>query len=387
MLNATRDKPLATTLTGSLPRPTWYTSNLAGRRFTLAMTDLHFREQYCDTVAAHLCDQAMAGLEILVDGDARFDADVGGRAWCAYLYERMGGMGEAVPRIPAWRTSREQTRGDILQRVQECRLPALVTGEVTPGMLEYAELWKTAQSMTERPVKLGSCCAQLLDALLINEFYDQDADAAHAIADALNREYHRLADAGAPVIQLEEPLIQYVAPLPDGAARARAYADAFNREADGLRNKTEVWAHTCWGNPLAQRVEVIPDYGPALPYLNELDVDVITFECASDKGAGLEAIAKGIGKDKKIAIGAVHHRTLEVESPDEVAQLVRRAARLIGPERLIVSTDCGFGRQGMGRMHAFFKMVSLRLGVNIVRKELGLEELPCLAADPAYALV
>ena len=126
---------------------------------------------------------------------------------------------------------------------------------------------------------------------------------------------------------------------------------------------------------------------PGLPFLDALDVDVLTFECASDGGANLAAIGKTIGKDKKIAIGVVHHRSLEVERPEQVAALIRKALEHIEPERLIVSSDCGFGRQGMSRMHAFFKLVAIRLGTNLVRKELGMDEVPCLAADPRYALV
>ena len=60
-----------------------------------------------------------------------------------------------------------------------------------------------------------------------------------------------------------------------------------------------------------------------------------------------------------------------MESPEQVAALVRRALKLIPPERLILSSDCGMGREGMSRRHAFYKMVALVLGVNIVKKELG----------------
>ena len=93
-------------------------------------------------------------------------------------------------------------------------------------------------------------------------------------------------------------------------------------------------------------------------------------------------IAAGIGSDKKIALGVVSHRTLQIEPPGEVANLVWSALDYISPERLILSTDCGFGRQGMSRMHAFYKMVSLVRGVNLVRAELGLEEAEVPAASP-----
>jgi 5-methyltetrahydropteroyltriglutamate--homocysteine methyltransferase len=156
----------------------------------------------------------------------------------------------------------------------------------------------------------------------------------------------------------------------------------------GLRQKSEVWCHTCWGNPAAQRTETRRRfYTDALPYFDRLDVDVLTFEAADNGGDELESFAQGISVGKKIAIGVISHRTLQVERPEEVANLIRRALKVIAPERLIISTDCGFGRQGMSRLHAFYKMVALTRGTNIVRRELGLNEAEILAADPKGSLL
>jgi len=85
-------------------------------------------------------------------------------------------------------------------------------------------------------------------------------------------------------------------------------------------------------------------------------------------------------------VGAIDHHTLQVERPEQVAALVREALKHIPAERLIVSSDCGMGREGMGRRHANYKMVAMVLGTNMVRKELGLPEAECLAADPRYSL-
>ena len=91
--------------------------------------------------------------------------------------------------------------------------------------------------------------------------------------------------------------------------------EVFNNTVRDLRGKAEVWCHTCWGNPGAQRIfNPQPSYAPAVEPLNRLDVDVITFECCSMGGSDLEAIGRGI-KDKKIAIGVVDHHTLQVETP------------------------------------------------------------------------
>jgi 5-methyltetrahydropteroyltriglutamate--homocysteine methyltransferase len=100
----------------------------------------------------------------------------------------------------------------------------------------------------------------------------------------------------------------------------------------------------------------------------------------------LEDVGKAI-TEKKVAIGAIDHHTLQVESPAEVADVARQALKYISPERLILSSDCGMGREGMSRRHAFYKMVSLVQGANIVRKELGLPVVESLGADPKMSLL
>jgi 5-methyltetrahydropteroyltriglutamate--homocysteine methyltransferase len=100
----------------------------------------------------------------------------------------------------------------------------------------------------------------------------------------------------------------------------------------------------------------------------------------------LEAIGRGI-KNKKVAIGVVGHHTLQVETPDQVADMVRRASKHIPKEQLVLATDCGMGREGMSRRHAFHKMVSIVQGTILVRRELGLPESVCPAADKRLSLV
>jgi 5-methyltetrahydropteroyltriglutamate--homocysteine methyltransferase len=155
----------------------------------------------------------------------------------------------------------------------------------------------------------------------------------------------------------------------------------------GLRAKTEVWCHSCWGNPSQQRLTPKPtSYAPVLRYYDQCDCDVITFETAHAGGMDLEEYGKQI-TGKKIAIGVIDHHTLQVERPEEVADHIRHAVKHIPPERLVISSDCGMGREGMSRRHAYYKMVALVQGTNIVRRELGVPEAKCRAADERYSLV
>jgi len=262
-------------------------------------------------------------------------------------------------------------------------MPRAVIRKVGPGPLEYDRIWLTAQASGAKPVKFGAISAQLLEASMNNDFYRDRRQLVMELSEIMNEEYHRLADAGCPVIQVEEPAIHGIAGTEPGTMLdAEFYVDAFNREVAGLRDKTEVWCHTCWGSPGAQRTRSRQfSYEAALPYLDQLDVDVLTFEAKETSGEEIAMISAAVGRDKKIALGVVSHRTLQIEPPEEVAELVRAALEHICPERLILSTDCGFGRQGMSRMHAFYKMVSLVRGVNLVRAELGFEELDVPAAS------
>jgi len=390
MYRATKDIILPTTITGSLPRPSWYTENLGTRHFLEAMVSRRFREQYEDALTCYLRDQELAGLDIVTDGDCRFDDDVGGQSWTAYPPNHMSGLDIAHPvPTPAGRGGIWFPRGHILHDYLESRVMPVITGPIGHGNLQYTAMWKAAQRFTEKPVKFGGVSAEIVAFALQDRHYKSIPDRIFAIAEAFNEEYHELADAGCPVIQIEEPQLHLIAirKIQDKVINQELMMEAFNRTVKGLRAKTEVWAHSCWGNPSQQRMFAeVQSYKAALENYNKIDADVVTFEMSSSGGIDLEAIGK-IVIDKKISIGVIDHHTLQVEQPEQVAAQIRAALKYIPAERLMVSTDCGMGREGMSRRHAFYKAVAIVLGTNIVRKELGLPLAKCLAADERYSLV
>jgi 5-methyltetrahydropteroyltriglutamate--homocysteine methyltransferase len=243
--------------------------------------------------------------------------------------------------------------------------------------------------MTAKPVKFGTVTPELVAFAVQDEHYKDLPSRIMALSDAFNEELHDLADAGCPVIQMEEPQIHLLAVrgIVDSVINPEFMLKVFNNTVRGLRAKTEVWCHTCWGNPSQQRMFAkVQSYEPALELLSQVDADVITFETKSSGAIDLPAIGRAI-TDKKIGIGVIDHHTLQVESPDEVADLARLALKHISPERLILCSDCGMGREGMSRRHAFYKMVSLVRGANLVRREVGAPEAECIAADPRFSLI
>jgi 5-methyltetrahydropteroyltriglutamate--homocysteine methyltransferase len=254
-------------------------------------------------------------------------------------------------------------RGHILHDFLEARIFPKVVGPIGRGDLQYTAMWKAAQRLTTRPVKFGTILPELLAASVTDDYYKDPVERTWALSTALNEELNELADAGCPVVQMEEPQIHMVPAR--GPAFGKLGVDelvkVFNNTVKGLRAKTEVWCHTCWGNPSQQRIfKDVQSYQPTLDALNHVDADALTFETCSSGPGDLKAIGEVI-KDKKIVIGVIDHHTLQVERPDEVAALIREALKHVRPERLIISSDCGMGREGMSRRQ-------------------------CLAADPRYSL-
>jgi 5-methyltetrahydropteroyltriglutamate--homocysteine methyltransferase len=382
VFKATRDTILPATITGSYPRPAWFTEVLRGRAFKDALGDSPFREQYLDAVSVLIREQERAGLDIVTDGDARFDLTVGGKSWFYYPIERLRGITGHVDRSSsgAWTSMKP---GHILYEVMEAYQPSIVGERISAGPLDYASLYKVAQRFTDRPVKFGAISAQTLAKMLVNRHYASERELILDLADIFNAELRAVAAAGCPVIQIEEP--RHHMGAADGSASDKDlqfFTDAINREIKGV--DTEVWLHTCWGNPNQQPLYwERPSYERALPYLFQTNADVITFECAATGGKDLPLLGK-LPTDKKIAIGVVSHTTTAVEPPEVVATLIRRALEHIPPERLILSTDCGFGREGLARRIAFYKSVAISLGANIVRRELKLPEVLIPAADPRF---
>src|SRR5436190_6197134 len=389
MFKASANVVMPTSIIGSLPRPGWYTAALGSKTFLEAMVNSRYREQYEDAVSAHLRAQETAGLDICTDGDAHYDEEVGGMSWQSYPLTHMAGFSKepepAIYNVGAV----AYPRGHILHDFLEARVFPRIVGPVGRGNLQYTAMWKVAQRLTEKPVKFGTILPELLAASVADDHYKDPVERTWALSDALNAELNELADAGCPVVQMEEPQIHMV------PARGKAFGklgtgdlvEVFNNTVKGLRAKTEVWCHTCWGNPSQQRIFAqVQSYKPALKLLNKVDADVITFESCSSGGMDLEAIGKEI-TDMKVAIGVIDHHSLQVETPTEVAAHIRMALKHIPVERLVLSSDCGMGREGMARRHALYKMVSLVQGTNIVRKEHGIKEAQCIAADAKLTLL
>ncbi len=387
MFTVTADLTLPATVTGSWPRPRWFDTSMWGRPLDTCMMDIRFREKFQDALAVVLSEQERAGLDILTHGDFHIDEDYAGRSWHHYPLQRWGGF-------EGDRLQSEETRSPWLRYPPGTLLNEIYTGWRWPCVvdkiehrpLDYAKIWRMAQVRADRPVRFGTCCSQVMGLFLDihTDKYKDNRQVVWDMAEAMNKELLALRDAGCRCIQIEEPTLHFWAnTYGKDHEDVKFMLEAFNREVQGL-DDVELWIHTCWGNPNMQRVIEDDSYAESLElYLNECRGDVWTVEMADRNMREIELFGTLKGNlPKKICIGAVSHRMLQADSPEDVAGRIRTALEYINPEDLIVSSDCGFGRQGCNREIAFYKAVAIAQGCNIVRKELGLETRDIPAMNP-----
>jgi 5-methyltetrahydropteroyltriglutamate--homocysteine methyltransferase len=244
---------------------------------------------------------------------------------------------------------------------QEVPVPRVTGPIVWTGSAErdYVALLK---EHTDLPVKVTLPGPFTMTQQAQNDYYADEESLADAYAVAVNAEMKTLFDAGADIVQLDEP---YVQARPD---QARAYAVAcINRALAGATGTTAL--HVCFG--YGRHVEDKPNrYG----FLGELDAcraDEISIECAQPQ---LDLRDLELLPDKYVHVGVIDLRDIEVESPETVAKRIRAALRHLPPERIVVAPDCGM--KYLTPKVARGKLTSMVAGRNLVLRELGLEQTP-----------
>ena len=231
MLKATAGKMLPTTITGSLPRPSWYTENLGTRSFLDAMVTSRFREQYVDALSVYLREQEVAGLDIVTDGDCRFDQDIGGQSWTSYPPHHMAGFETTHPKLAKVGAGGIGfPRGHILHDYLEARVMPKLVGPVGRGEMQYAEMFKAAQRMTEKPVKFGTVTPELVAFAVQDEHYKSLPDRIMALQRRVQRGAARPGGCrlpGDPDGRAADP--------PAGGARLRGHGDQPGVHAEGVQ--------------------------------------------------------------------------------------------------------------------------------------------------------
>ena len=139
-----------------------------------------FREQYVDALSVYLREQEVAGLDIVTDGDCRFDQDIGGQSWTSYPPHHMEGFDAQHPKLATVGAGGIAfPRGHILHDYLEARVMPKIVGPVKRGEMQYAEIFKTAQRLTPKPVKFGTVTPELVAFAVQDEHYKDLPAADH----------------------------------------------------------------------------------------------------------------------------------------------------------------------------------------------------------------
>lgn len=334
---------LPVTIVGSLPRPHWLGQGGFITTWTVPAEDL--REALDDAVTLATLDQERAGLHIVTDGEQRRDHFINGflRGLGGFDFETL------LPR---------RMRGDRY----EWPVPAVIGPVEWRGPVMLAGL-EFMQQLTRKPVKVTLPGPMTVVDTVRDLYYGDNRRLARDVAIALNQEARALSEAGASVVQFDEPCFNIY--LDDVEAWG---IDELERALDGVTCVTAI--HVCYGYGGTQaaawkkRNTDWTQYQRLLPLLQRSSVQQLSLEFAMPR-LDLSVLALARGKD--ILLGAIDTAQQITDGPLEVAARLRTALKYVPADRLWVCTDCGMApiRREVARQ----KMAALAEAAAIVRAE------------------
>ncbi len=333
-----------TTIVGSYPQPTWLVDRAllvekgvprtrASDVWRLEGDELAEALDAATLLAIH--DQEQAGIDIVTDGEIRRES------YFNHFANALGGV--------------DQTKvGEGVNRIGGKSLVPLVNGPIhraAPVELDAARFLRAA---TTRATKVTVPGPFTLSQLAQNLYYPDQQALAFAYADAVNTELRDLVAAGIDVVQVDEPYLQANADVARGFA-----VEAINRALAGVTATTIL--HTCYGYAV-----YVKDKRGGYPFFAELAgtaADQVSIEYAQP--ALTPDALRALG-DKTVVLGCLDLSTDVVETPEQIADRLRRAAEVVGPERLVAAPDCGM--KFMARDVARAKLTALAEGAALARR-------------------
>jgi 5-methyltetrahydropteroyltriglutamate--homocysteine methyltransferase len=338
---------LATTVVGSYPQPEWLIDReRLGARLPPRVRALelwrvdqsYLDEAQDDATRLAILDMERAGVDIVTDGEMRRES------YSNRFATALEGVDLDNPGVALDRTGHENPVPRVVGPVRRSR----------PVEVRDVEFLR---ANTDRAIKITVPGPFTMAQQAQNDYYDDERDLALAYAAAVNEELRELKAAGADVVQIDEPYLQA---RPE---KAREYAvDAINRALDGVEGDTVL--HTCFGY-----AHIVHTRLSGYPFLGELNDCAATHLSLEAAQPGLAPAVLADVPDKTIVLGVLDLGAAEVETPQVVADRIRRALRVVAPERVVVAPDCGM--KYLSRDLAFRKLQAMVAGAAVVRAELG----------------
>jgi 5-methyltetrahydropteroyltriglutamate--homocysteine methyltransferase len=313
------DEALVTTVVGSYPQPDWLIDReRLGERLPprVRASELWrvpeplLREAQDDATRLAVQDMERAGVDVITDGEMRRES------YSNRFATALDGLDLDKPGVALDRTGHENPVPRVVGRIRRTR----------PVEVRDVEFLR---SITDRRIKITVPGPFTMTHQAQNDHYADERSLALAYAEAVNEELHDLKAAGADVVQIDEPYLQA---RPE---QAREYAvEAIDRALEGIEGETVL--HTCFGY-----AHIVKDRPTGYPFLRELNDCAATHLSLEAAQPDLDPAVLREVSDKVILLGVLDLGSDEVESAEVVAERIRRALAVTGPERLVVAPDCG----------------------------------------------
>jgi 5-methyltetrahydropteroyltriglutamate--homocysteine methyltransferase len=284
-----------------------------------------------------IIDQERAGLDIITDGEMRRES------YSNRFATALAGVDIHNP-------------GTALDRSGHPNPVPRVVGPVRRKHPVEVDDLTFLRERTDRTVKITVPGPFTMSQQAQNDYYDDEGELALDYAAAVNEEILDLFAAGADIVQIDEP---YMQARPD---KARQFGlEALARAVDGVTGTTAV--HLCFG--YAAIIHERPSGYSFLPELAAAPVEQISIETAQ---SNLDTSVLESLPGKTIIVGVLDLGSTDVESPEVVAERIRKALAHVPPSQVVVAPDCGM--KYLPRDVAFAKMRAMVDGAAIVRQEL-----------------
>lgn len=364
---------ILTTHVGSLPR----SQAVVDRIFARERGEAYEQAEFDRIMSAACCEtvkkQIEAGIDIVSDGETSKIS------YATYVKDRYTGFSGDSPRnAPA---DLKMFPGFLKRLAEAGGTPQyarpMCTGEVRAkgqGELQK-DIANLKAAMAQASAKRGFINAAspgVISLFLQNNFYDTRETYLHALADAMKSEYQTIAAAGLDV-QLDCPDLalsrhMLFSELSDEQfiKIAQLHVEALNHALSEVPEE-RIRIHICWGNYEGPHICDI-DMDKMFATLMSAKGKYILFESANPRHAHEWAVfrERNIPKGKVLVPGVIDSTTNFVEHPELVAERILKFAAIVGPERVIAGSDCGFGTfAGFGAVDpdiAYAKLETLSKG-------------------------
>jgi 5-methyltetrahydropteroyltriglutamate--homocysteine methyltransferase len=379
-----RNNRILTTHTGSLPRPDALSALLFAKMAKKPYEAAELSRQTCEAVAATAKMQTDLGIDIVSDGEQSKTS------FQAYAAERLSGI-EPITPGPGERRTRENVAFPTFYRggahsgsarsKWACTGPLRYVGhEALAADLE--NLKRGLQGLRPIDAFMPSVSPSSCAGLMENRYYKTEEEHVFAVAEAMREEYEAIVAAGF-MVQIDDPrfAMHYMLTPDESIDQARAWArgrvEALNH---ALRNvpQERVRHHTCYGINMGPRTSDIE-----LKHLADIIVTIragaYSFEMANSRHEHEWRVWNHVKlpEGKVLVPGCITHASVIVEHPELVADRIVRLAKIVGRERVIAGTDCGFAstlvpgqRPEIEPEIVWAKLESLAEGARIATREL-----------------